>query len=68
MLALNSPIVDDGLHYEEFPLMHNRESNSMLPVRERSQLNRAKIALQENSGEISTYEMRSRDKFNKLII
>ena len=68
MLALNSPIDDDGLHFEEFPLMHNRESNSMLPVDERSQLNRTKFNLQENSGEISTYEMRSREKFNKLII
>ena len=68
MLALNSPIDDDDLHSEEFPLMHNRESNSMLLVGERSKLNRAKIALQENSGEISTYEMRSREKFNKLII
>jgi hypothetical protein len=66
--ALNSSIDDSSFHSEEFPLMHNRESNSMLPVAEKSQLNRAKIALQENSGKISTYEMRSREKFNKLII
>ena len=68
MLAHNSPIDDDGLHSEAFPIMHNIESNSMLPVCERSQLNRAKIALQEKSGEISAYEMRSKEKFNKLII
>ena len=68
MLALNSPIDEECHHSEEFPLKHNRESNSMMPVGERSQLNRAKIALQENSGETSTYEMRSREKFKKLII
>lgn len=66
--ALNSSIDGSSFHSEEFSLVHNRGSNSMLPVAEESQLNRAKIALQENSGKISSYKMRSREKFNKLVI